>query len=301
MNVLSLCSGIGGLDLALDLATGGAAKSICYVEGEAHAAAILAARMEEGCLAPAPIWNDLTTFDGRPWRGVVDCITAGYPCQPFSIAGRRAGTDDPRHLWPHVARVSRESEAALIFLENVPGHLSLGFDVVCQDLHSMGYKVAAGLFSAEEIGAPHLRKRLFILANRIGSRLAWPWLHLLQGTEGQSIPDSGGAGAELAQPVCGGLGRTTTVGQASQSGQGQEEASAQLDGSGNRDVWPPKPGDDWTGVAEQYWPVEPSVCRVANGTAGRVDRLRACGNGVVPLAGANAFITLMRDLNEAMD
>ena len=81
----------------------------------------------------------------------MDCITAGYPCQPFSVAGKRRGEGDPRHLWPHVHRVIGEVEPALVFLENVPGHLSLGFDKVAADLESLGYEVAAGLFTAEEV------------------------------------------------------------------------------------------------------------------------------------------------------
>ncbi len=165
-NVLSLCSGVGGLDLGLELATGGAARVVCHVEREAFAAAVLAARMEEKALAAAPVWSDLRTFDGRPWRGVVDCITGGYPCQPFSFAGERRGADDPRHLWPSIARIVAEVEPALCFFENVGGHLSLGFDVVRDELQGMGFRVAAGLFSASEVGAPHRRERLFILAHR---------------------------------------------------------------------------------------------------------------------------------------
>ena len=113
---------------------------------EAFAINYLVEAMEAECLAQAPVYTDLRTFDGRPWRGVVDCLTAGYPCQPFSVAGKRRGQDDPRHLWPHVARVVGEVEPAIVFLENVPGHLSLGFEQVARDLQAMGYGVAAGLF-----------------------------------------------------------------------------------------------------------------------------------------------------------
>lgn len=162
LHVLSLCSGLGGLELGLRLAVP-AARAVCYVEVEAYACAVLAARMEEGILAPAPVWTDLRTFDGRPWRGVVDLVAAGYPCQPFSHAGKRGGAADERHLWPHVARVVGEVEPVLVFLENVAGHLSLGFDRVVADLHGLGYEVAAGLFTAEEVGAPHRRERLFAL------------------------------------------------------------------------------------------------------------------------------------------
>jgi DNA (cytosine-5)-methyltransferase 1 len=162
-SVLSICSGTGAGDLALRLAVPGA-RTLCYVEREAYAIGTLVRAVEEGSLAEADCWTDVKTFDGRPWRGHIDCIVASYPCQPFSIAGRRRGVDDERHLWPHIARIIRETEPALVFIENVRNHLRLGFDSVCRDLWGMGYDTRAGLFSAEEIGAPHQRVRLFALA-----------------------------------------------------------------------------------------------------------------------------------------
>jgi site-specific DNA-cytosine methylase len=161
--VLSLCAGVGGLDLGVRLAEP-AARTVCFVEIEAYACAILAARMAENALDPAPVWTNLRTFDGKPWRGTVDCITAGYPCQPFSVAGKQRGAEDPRHLWPDVFRVVREIRPAFCFFENVGGHLRLGFEQVHDDLRSVGYRVKAGLFTAQEVGAPHKRERLFILA-----------------------------------------------------------------------------------------------------------------------------------------
>lgn len=163
LRALSLCAGVGGIDLGLAAAIPGF-RTVCYVEREAFCAAILAARMADGALDDAPIWDDLSTFDATAWRGAVDLVTAGYPCQPFSEAGRRKGKEDPRHLWPHVARIIAECRPAYAFLENVPGHVSLGLRDVCADLRQMGYHVSAGIFSAAECGAPHLRKRLFILA-----------------------------------------------------------------------------------------------------------------------------------------
>jgi len=163
LNILSLCSGVCGLDLGVDLATGGSSRVVCHVEREAFAAAILASRMADKAVAAAPVWSDLRTFDGRPWRGVVDCVVGGYPCQPFSLAGRRLGQDDPRHLWPCIARILGEVMPSIVFFENVAGHLSLGFDAVRADLTARGYRVAAGLFTAAEVGAPHKRERLFIL------------------------------------------------------------------------------------------------------------------------------------------
>jgi DNA (cytosine-5)-methyltransferase 1 len=162
--VLSLCAGIGGIDLGLSLALP-AARTVCYVENEATACEKLVARIEDGALDDAPVWTDLRTFNGRKWRGLVHCVSGGYPCQPFSCAGKQRGAKDPRHLWPHVARIIREVQPEWVFLENVANHLRIGFREVARELRAMGYRVEAGLFSATEVGAPHLRKRLFVLAH----------------------------------------------------------------------------------------------------------------------------------------
>ena len=170
---LSLCSGAGGIDLGLTIALPGY-RTVGHVERETFAAATLVARMEDASLDQAVVWDDVGTFDGRPWRGAVDIVTAGYPCQPFSVAGKRRGADDPRHLWPHVARIIGEVEPPFVFLENVAHHLRLGFAEVAGGLVGMGYRLAAGLFTAAEVGAPHKRERLFILAIREGDELADP-------------------------------------------------------------------------------------------------------------------------------
>lgn len=160
---LSLCSGVGGLEIGLHVAEP-RYRTVCHVEREAFAAACLVARMADQALDHAPVWDDLATFDGRRWRGCVDIVTAGYPCQPFSTAGKRLGARDPRHLWPHVRRIVVQCRPRLVFLENVGGHLSLGFDVVHRELSRLGFEVAARLQSAAETGASHERERLFILA-----------------------------------------------------------------------------------------------------------------------------------------
>lgn len=139
-----------------------------YVEWEEYPRNALIAAMRAGYFHPAPIWDDVKSFDAKPFAGRIDCVTAGYPCQPFSTAGRRKGEHDPRHLWPHVARIIEECEANWAFLENVQGHVSLGLETVLRDLRNMGFTPAAGLFTAAETGAPHERKRIFILAHRSG-------------------------------------------------------------------------------------------------------------------------------------
>lgn len=160
----SICTGGGGLDLGFELAIGGA-KPAFMVEREAFCAAHLVAAMQKGLMAPAPLWSDARTFNGRPWRGAVDFLIGGIPCQPWSVAGRQKGADDERDLWPAFRRILVQSGAWGCLIENVAGMLSEGgTERVCRDLQRLGYSVEGGLFTAAEVGASHERKRLFILA-----------------------------------------------------------------------------------------------------------------------------------------
>jgi DNA (cytosine-5)-methyltransferase 1 len=165
--ILSLCSGIGGLDLGLEIAVPGS-RVVCHVEREAFASAILVARMEDKTLPKAPIWDDVRTFDGSAWRGKVDCITAGFPCQPVSTAGKRLGARDERWVWEDIRRIIREVRPPYLFLENVPGLISTDsgrqFGTVLGALAQLGYDAVWDVFSAKEIGATHIRRRVFILA-----------------------------------------------------------------------------------------------------------------------------------------
>lgn len=167
---ISICAGIGGLDLGLEIAVP-ESRTVCYLEREAFAVACLVAAMEQGRLAPAPVWSDLGTFDGRAWRGAVDCIIAGLPCQPYSVAGARKGHDDERAIWPDFIRVIEECAPALVFLENVAAFVQY-FRPVGERLSALGYRIEVGIFSASEVGAPHRRERFFALAYRECSR--WP-------------------------------------------------------------------------------------------------------------------------------
>ncbi|EQA98914.1 DNA methyltransferase [Sphingobium baderi LL03] len=312
---ISLCAGAGGLDLGLHIACSGY-RTVGYVEREAFAAATLVARMEDKALDPAPVWDDLTTFDGRPWRGLVDILTAGYPCQPFSVAGRRLGEADPRHLWPHVARIIRECDPRLVFLENVANHLRLGFPEVARELVGMGYVLAAGLFTAAEVGAPHRRERLFILAVRDGDELAdtqgnhgWAELETCRTQCGRTGPAGSGGPvadadgerreqAECGQPQeCGSDTCCRNVDDPDCPGlQGWVDQSCQC--AGERPAWPPGPddADAWEMFLRHAPDLEPTVRRGADGLAHRVDRLRLCGNGVVPLVAAHALRTLASEL-----
>lgn len=167
---VSLCAGYGGIDLGLKRAIRGV-RTIAFSEIEAFACANLVAKMESGLLDPAPIWTDVKTFPWGSFRDKVHILSGGYPCQPFSSAGKRLGSEDPRHLWPFIADGIDRMRPALCFFENVEGHISLGLCDVLQDLGGLGYRATWGIFSASEVGAPHQRKRVFILAHRNGDRL----------------------------------------------------------------------------------------------------------------------------------
>lgn len=146
-------------------------RTVAYSEIEAFAIELLLARMEGGALDAAPIWSDLKTFPWESFRDKVDILSGGYPCQPFSTAGKRAGKDDPRHLWPWIADGIRLVRPRVCFFENVEGHVSLGLRDVLGELGKLGYQVSWGIFSAAEVYAPHQRKRVFILAHRNDARL----------------------------------------------------------------------------------------------------------------------------------
>ena len=172
INHLSLCTGFAGIDLGIKrvLPT---CRTITYVEIEAFAIANLVDKMEKGHLDSAPVWTDLRTFDGKPYRGKVDVISGGFPCQPFSAAGNRLADADPRHLFPTIKRIIREVRPGLVFLENVEGIITSklrgqeGTSVllhVLGELESLGFTATWGMFSAAEVGAPHRRNRVFIAA-----------------------------------------------------------------------------------------------------------------------------------------
>lgn len=180
---IGLCAGYGGIELGLRRAIP-TLRSVALCEIEAFACANLVAKMEAGLLDPAPIWTDLKTFPWESFRDRVDILTGGYPCQPFSTAGRREGENDPRHLWPFIASGIRLLRPRICFFENVEGHISLGLPNVIEDLAGMGYRTTWGIFSASEVGAPHQRKRVFILAHC--SRIRLPQLSKIR-TRGGSI------------------------------------------------------------------------------------------------------------------
>lgn len=162
MNELALFAGAGGGLLGGHLLGW---RTMCAVEWDAYAASILVARQNDGCLPSFPIWDDVQTFDGRPWRGIVDVISGGFPCQDISSAGRGAGIDGERSgMWRHMARIIREVRPKFVFVENSPLLVSRGLNRVLGDLAKMGFNAKWGVLGAGHIGGPHQRNRIWIVA-----------------------------------------------------------------------------------------------------------------------------------------
>jgi len=168
MNGLALFAGGGGLELGLSLALGTDYRTVAYVEREATSASVLAANMERGWLDKAPIWDDVGTFTGdvvSPLVDNIDIISAGFPCQPWSVAGRRAGTADDRWLWPYIVEILGAVHPQWAFFENVPGLLRGGLGPILGDLAALGFDAEWITVRASDVGAPHRRERVFILGD----------------------------------------------------------------------------------------------------------------------------------------
>ena len=163
MNELALFAGAGGGILGGKLLGW---RTVCAVEWEPYAAGVLAARQNDKVLEPFPIWDDVQTFDGTPWRGIVDVVSGGFPCQDISSAGKGAGIDGERSsMWKHMARVVCEVRPEWVFVENSTMLVSRGLGTVLRDLAEIGFDAAWTVLSAAQVGAPHIRERIWICAH----------------------------------------------------------------------------------------------------------------------------------------
>jgi DNA (cytosine-5)-methyltransferase 1 len=280
-NIISFCTGYGGIELGLRRA-GVDVRVVCNVEIEAFVQANLVAKIEEGLMDDAPIYTDLKTFPAEIFRGKICGIIGGYPCQPFSSAGKRKGEKDPRHLWPYIRSHVRAVRPLWCFFENVRGHTTMGLWRVLSDLEEDGYRTEWGLYSAEETGAPHQRIRCFILA------------HTASREPRQSQARNGG------QDTSGGSEEELVYSRLLGSKECKEQ-TARIEQSSEDTRWPARPGE------EQYEWEEPRVTEAqselggaVDGLTHRVDRLRLLGNGVVPQTAELAWKSLWRKINEQL-
>ncbi len=169
LNELALFAGAGGGILGGKLLGW---RTICAVEWEPYPACVLAARQNDGILPPFPIWDDVRAFDGKPWRGRVDVVSGGFPCQDISCAGKGAGIDGERSgMWVEMARIIREVAPSYVFVENSPMLTSRGLGRVLGDLAEMGYDARWGVLGANSAGACHNRARIWIRADSMRLRL----------------------------------------------------------------------------------------------------------------------------------
>lgn len=252
---LSLFTGAGGGLLATQHLLGW--KTVCYVERERYCIDVLKARISDGFIDDAPIWDDVRTFDGRPWRGLVDCITAGFPCQPFSSGGKWLGGDDERNAWPDTFRIINEVRPEWVLLENSTNILRISrkwgkepyIHQIVSDLAGIGYVGRWGCLSAAASGAIHLRRRLWIVAHTGEARRQI----ILRGHSGNGIETNSGFEARR--------------GRHSDSLDAVFSHLSQLE--------------------ERLG--EPSIFGVDDGMAHRVDRLAAVGEGWFPLVAQAAW------------
>jgi len=327
MNSLSLFSGAGGGLLAEKYLLNW--RSIGYVENNVYCQKVLAQRIKEGFLELAPLWGDIDEFieSGAvdQYKGLTDVVTGGFPCQPFSVAGRRKGKDDSRNCWPQTIEVIRRVRPRWFFGENVSGLLNSGyFPEILGSLAEAGYDARWIVLGADDVGAPHRRKRLWILAYPNNQRS-----HGIKSDDSLSkverrepsirsedrfiskmgSPDHKGSGdvadsKHLGQPsaeitgsiVAGsdsGASRTETTGEPPRRG---EQYAHVADSFSERGRLRETDRKDAENVGQSprrsehgYWNTEPDVGRVAHGVASRVDRLKAIGNGQVPLVAATAW------------
>jgi len=273
-NELALFAGAGGGILG-GLLHGW--RTVAAVEIEDYPRRVLLQRQADGILPRFPIWDNVETFDGKQWRGKVDIITGGFPCQDISAAGKGAGIEGKKSgLWKEMARIIDEVQPSYALMENSPLLMGRGLALVISDLTQMGYDAQWCIIGASDVGAPHQRNRLWIMANAAKKR---------NGFDGYS--------QNWKRSFC-----FDSI-KRSQKRMGFNVSSLEMDQSdsmekntmGNIQRDKTK---DYSGFF-QKWQTEPDVGRVVNGMADWMDRISAIGNGQVPRVAALACKILALD------
>jgi len=274
VNELALFAGAGGGILGGKLLGW---RTVCAVEWEPYPASVLVARQNDGLLPAFPIWDDVQTFDGKPWRGIVDVVSGGFPCQDISAAGKGVGIDGERSgMWREMARIIHEVRPRFAFVENSPMLTSRGLGTVLGDLSSMGFNARWGVLGAADVGANHQRDRIWIVARN----LAYTNLSQRKGScissriQAENAITSGNSSNEKVP--------NSTSKRQQGSGEYEPSINSEKDCKGKANFIE-------SICRREFWSVEPNLGRVANGVAARVDRLKAIGNGQVPLCAAEAW------------
>lgn len=273
MRHVDLCSGIGGFALGFEWA--GLSKPVLFCDIEPWSCRVLAKHWPD-----VPIANDVKELADDPDRFIPrtdprnTILSSGYPCQPFSVAGKQRGTEDDRHIWPFIGQIIAHKRPAFCVLENVYGHVALGLDQVLADLEAQDYATRAFIVPACGVNAPHRRDRVWIIARNVADTSSGrPQEHGHGETEdavqrGKVVADTDNEGLQ---------GRLSGRQDAQWQG---EHGHARCSGTAHR-----QPAKDW-------WAVEPAVGRVAHGIPGRVDRLKGLGNAIVPQIAMQIGLTI---------
>ena len=285
MKVIDLFSGIGGFSLGLE-STGGF-ETVQFVEYDKWCQKILAKNFPN-----VPITGDIRNYEGQR----ADVVTGGFPCQPFSVAGKRKGTEDDRHLWPEMLRVIKASKPRWVIGENVRNLTSIQegmvFEQVCTDLENEGYEVQSFIIPASAVNAPHQRYRVWIVAYS-DSKLCRGWRAIEPSGENKDRELYSAQEEQAGKHL-----RSKTV--RCNSVRGETENVADTNDTGDRTPKHEtkrerkKIDKRWEGLSqsessrlskyknENWWSVEPRVGRVVNGISNRVDRIKGLGNAIVP-------------------
>ena len=304
MNVMELFSGVGGGILGALLC---GHRIVCAVELDAYCRSVLVQRQNDRRLPPFPIWDDIRTFDGRAWRGTVDVVSGGFPCQNISPAGNRTGiTGEKSSLWFEMLRVIREVRPQYVFVENSSQLIRRGLDVVLGGLDESGYDAEWCVLGADDVGAPHIRKRCWILGKITDSTSR------RESGEGQKAHESGRLRPVVSDPD----------GQRQLQPKGRIENERQRFGDGGQDVSDTGNNrlEQWFGqlpgvnrhkglgidhggrvqvdAFREWWQFEPCVGRLVARYPHRLDALKGLGNAQVPLCHAVAWQTLYQKINE---
>lgn len=268
-------------------------RTVVAVELEPYPASVLCARQNDGVFAPFPVWDDICTFDGRPWRGRVDVVSGGFPCQDISTAGKGAGiTGAKSGLWSEMARVVREVEPRYVFVENSSALTSRGLGVVLGDLAAMGFDAEWGVLGAHHAGAPHYRRRIWIYA-RHPDRDREPAFSI----DAEMAVEPSARACDAADPHRDKLrhepgGQRRSRGPCPCQPTNDGDPGNAPDASTQHGTVPGQKTSElgWVG----WWAAKPGIPGVAHGVANRVVRLRASGNGQVPAVARLAWRTLRR-------
>ena len=305
MNELALFAGAGGGILGGGLLGW---RTVCAVEWEQYPASVLCARQNDGLLPTFPIWDDVQTFDGKPWRGIVDVVSGGFPCQDISAAGKGAGIEGGRSsMWKHMARIIGEIQPRYAFVENSPMLTTRGLGTVLGDLASLGFNAEWGVLSAADVGANHLRERIWIVAKnmaytRCELRPTWNTTKLDSkekiGSHSAIHNQSSGEGqfSDSKKLLCNGLNDNSRIimerekKSKPRNSSGKDDVSNSNSAQRKRMQFSEREKSQYSNISDsRWWEIEPNVGRVADGVAASMDRLKAIGNGQVPLCAATAF------------